>query len=128
MPDAALLLEAARTYSAPIEGTPFAYPLLARKLLDHVAKRAGWEDGEIRSKMFRHPYTATRLQTLDGGAPVSIYTVAGKLGHTSPAMVQRVYSHPGQVRYRSEAVEYCVEQHAEVLGDCLTALAKGATN
>ncbi len=34
---------------------------------------------------------AARLQTLDGGAPVSIYTVSRELGHTSPAMVQRVY-------------------------------------
>ena len=161
VPDAALLLEAARTYTAPVEGTPFAYPLIAtflltgaretevyglelddvslerrtityrenawrrlktrgsqrivplwpqletilrdylrgphrptgellfpslvtsregmltdsRKLLDHVGARAGWKRGEIRSKMFRHTYAATSLQTLDGGAPVSIYTV-----------------------------------------------------
>lgn len=33
-----------------------------RKLLDHVAARAGWKAGEIRSKMFRHTYAATRLQ------------------------------------------------------------------
>ena len=31
--DAALLLEAARTYRAPEDGTPFAYPLLATFLL-----------------------------------------------------------------------------------------------
>lgn len=41
---------------------------------------------------------------------------------TSPAMVQRVYSHLGTVRHRSEVVEYRVEQHAELLADRLTAL------
>lgn len=208
VPDAALLLEAARTYVAPVDGTPFAYPLVAtflltgareteiygldlddmslerktvtyrenawrrlrtrgsqrivplwpqleeilrdylrgphrpsgdllfpsmatgteailtdtRELLDHVAARAGWKRGEIRSRMFRHTYAATRLQTLDGGAPVSIYTVSRELGHSSPAMVQRVYAHLGTVRHRSEAVEYRVEQHAGCLGERLTAL------
>jgi len=47
-----------------------------RKLLDAVAARAGWQRGEIRSKMFRHTYCAARLQTLDQGAPVSLFTVA----------------------------------------------------
>jgi len=29
-----------------------------RKLLDAIAMRAGWKEGEIRSKMFRHTYCA----------------------------------------------------------------------
>jgi hypothetical protein len=37
-------------------------------------------------------------------------------------MVQRVYSHLGTVRHRSEVVEYRVEQHADLLADRLTAL------
>ncbi len=210
--DAALLLEAARTYHPPEEGTRFGYPLLAtflltggretevyglelddvslerrtityrpnhwrrlktrgshrivplwpqlevilreylrgayrpagellfpslatgqeamlidsRKLLDHVAARAGWKAGEIRSKALRHTYCAARLQTLDGGAPVSIYTVSRELGHTSPAMVQRVYAHLGTVRHRSEVVEYRVEQHRTVLGERLEALERSS--
>jgi integrase len=56
------------------------------------------------------------------GAPVSIYTVSRELGHTSPAMVQRVYAHLGTIRHRAEVVEYRVEQHAGTLGDRLTAL------
>jgi integrase len=213
VPDAALLLEAGRTYHAPDEGTRFGYPLLAtflltgaretevyglelddvslerrtltyrpnpwrrlktrgshrivplwpqleailreylrgphrpagellfpslatgqeamltdsRKLLDHIAERAGWKAGEIRSKALRHTYCAARLQTLDGGAPVSIYTVSRELGHTSPAMVQRVYAHLGTVRHRSEVVEYRVEQHREALRDRLVALRAQAT-
>lgn len=93
-----------------------------RKLLDAVAVRAGWRAGEIRSKMFRHTYCATRLQTLDAGVPVSVYTVAKELGHGGDAMVRRVYGHLGQVRHRAEVVECRVEAHAARLGARLEAL------
>ena len=96
-----------------------------RKLLDAVAVRAGWKPGEIRSKMFRHTYCATRLQTLDGGAPVSVYTVAKELGHGGEAMVRKVYGHLGQTRHRAAAVEYRAEQHAAKLGVRLEALSRG---
>src|SRR2546426_7990463 len=69
-----------------------------RKLLDGVAVRAGWKPGEIRSKMFRHTYCAARIQTLDQGAPVSLYTVARELGHGGEAMVRRGDGHPRPVR------------------------------
>jgi integrase len=95
-----------------------------RKLLDHVAKRAGWKAGEIRAKMFRHTYCAARLQTLDHGAPVSPYTVARELGHSSTAMVEKVYSHLGTLRHRSDVVEYRIEHHAATVGDRLEALLK----
>lgn len=93
-----------------------------RKLLDRVGMRAGWQKGESRSKMFRHTYCAARLQTLDGGAPVSPFTVSRELGHGSKDMVERVYGHLGAVRYRAEVVEYRVEQHAERLAERLTTL------
>jgi integrase len=96
-----------------------------RKLLDAVAERAGWKAGEIRSKMFRHTYCAARLQTLDAGAPVSTYTVAREMGHGGEAMVRRVYGHLGQVRHRSETVEYRIEQHATKLKGRLEGLARG---
>lgn len=51
-----------------------------RKTLDRVAERAGWADGEVRTKAFRHTYCAARLQTLEGGAPVSPFTVSRELG------------------------------------------------
>jgi integrase len=93
-----------------------------RKLLDRLGERAGWKAGEIRSKMFRQTYCAARLQTLDHGAPVGPYTVARELGHGSTAMVEKVYSHLGTLRHRSEVVEYRVEQHAAALGKRLDAL------
>lgn len=93
-----------------------------RKLLDAVAVRAGWKPGEIRSKIFRHTYTAARLQTVDQGAPVSVYTVAREMGHGGEAMVRKVYGHLGQVRHRSEVVEYRIDQHAAKLGPRLESL------
>lgn len=77
-----------------------------RKALDRIAARAGWQPGEIRTKIFRHSYCAARLQTLDNGAPVAPYTVSRELGHSSTTMVEKVYSHLGRVRHRAEAVEY----------------------
>lgn len=92
------------------------------RVLDAVAARAGWTPGEIRSKMFRHTYCAARLQTLDAGAPVSVYTVAKELGHGGDALVKRVYGHLGQQRHRAAVVEYRVEQHRKVLGERLERL------
>jgi len=84
-------------------------------------------DGRIRSKMFRHTYCAARLQTLDRGAPVSLYTVSREMGHGSQDMVERVYSHLGTVRHRSEVVEYRIEQHREALQERLAALGVGGS-
>lgn len=78
----------------------------ARKTLDNVGEIGGFERGRIRTKIFRHTYCSARLQTLDHGAPVALFTVARELGHSSTRMVERVYSHLGRVRHRSEVVEY----------------------
>ena len=94
-----------------------------RKLWDRLGERAGWKLGEIRSKMFRHTYCAARLQSLDHGAPVDPYTVSREMGHSSRAMVERVYAHLSTVRHRAEVVEYRVEQHAAILADRLAELA-----
>jgi hypothetical protein len=77
-----------------------------RKQLDAVAEGAGWKPGEIRTKAFRHTYCAARLQTLDGGAPISAFTVAREMGHGGMALVNRVYGHLGTVRHRGEHVEF----------------------
>lgn len=95
-----------------------------RKLLDAIAVRAGWKAGEIRAKMFRHTYCAARLQTLDQGAPVSVFTVAGEMGHGGEAMIRQV-GHLGQVQHRAEGAEYRIEQHAAKLKVCLEALQRG---
>ena len=93
-----------------------------RKLLNAIGERASFARGEVTSKMFRHTYCAARLQTLDRGAPVSPWTVAREMGHGDRSLTDRVYGHLGDVRHRSEVVEYRVEQHREELGDRLTAM------
>ncbi len=97
-----------------------------RKVLDAIARRAGWAPGEIRSKMFRHTYCAARLQTLDQGAAVSPFTVAREMGHGGTRLVHQVYGHLGTVRHRSKVVEYRVAQHRAKLGDRLKAVRAGA--
>ena len=78
-------------------------------------------DGRLGS-VYRHTYCSARLQTLDHGAPVSIYTLSREMGHGSDEMVRRIYGHVGVARHRSEVVEYRVEQHAEALKDRLGAM------
>ena len=56
--------------------------------------------------MFRHTYCAARLQTLDHGAPVSVFTVSRELGHGAETLVKQVYGHLGVMRHRAEVVEY----------------------
>ena len=82
-----------------------------RKLLDAVSARVGYKPREVNLYDFRHTYCAARLQTLDGDAPVSPYTVGQELGHGGDSLVKRVYGHLGTVRHRSKAVEYRVQQH-----------------
>ena len=77
-----------------------------RKALDTVAVEAGWKAGDIRPYAFRHSYCAARLQTLDRGAPVAEYTVAREMGHGGTVLIKTVYGHLGNVRARSEVVEY----------------------
>jgi integrase len=85
----------------------------ARRLVDAVAKGAGWGAGSIRPRMFRHSYASARLQTLDRGEPVSLWTVAKELGHGSEEMLKKHYGRLGTVRHRAEVVEFRIEQHRE---------------
>jgi len=86
-----------------------------RKLIDAVAKRAGWKSGEITPKMFRHTYISALIQTTQHGAPVAAFTVAREVGHSSTAMIEKVYGHLGQIQHRSEVVEYRVRQHRKAI-------------
>ena len=85
------------------------------KMLDRLGGRVGFQPGEVRWNKLRHGYATARLQTLDHGAPVSTFTVARELGHTSVQLVERMYGHLGDVRHRSEVVEFRVEHHPDRL-------------
>jgi hypothetical protein len=83
------------------------------RALDAIAERAGWKAGEVRTKAFPYAYASARVQTLDRGHPVSDFVVAKGLGHGGFEMLRRVYGHLGQVKHRSEVVEYRIEHHRE---------------
>jgi integrase len=83
-----------------------------RKQLDAIASRTGlWKAGDVRSKMLRHTYCSTRLQTTDGDKPIAVFTVSRELGHANTKMVETVYGHVGNLPHRSSVVEYRVQQH-----------------
>ena len=67
---------------------------------------AEWHTPPLRTKIVRHSWCAARLQTLDWGRPIAIYTVAQEMGHTDTSMVERIYGHLGNFRCRSESVEW----------------------
>ena len=54
----------------------------------------------------RHTYTAARIQALDNGDPVHLFTVARELGHKNTALIERTYGHLLKTRARSSVVEY----------------------
>jgi integrase len=63
-------------------------------------------DKRVTPKTMRHTYTAMRLQTTDRGAPISPWTVARELGHSSVMLIERVYGHLLNTRHRADVVEY----------------------
>jgi integrase len=95
-----------------------------RKALDRIAERAGFRQGQIRLHGLRHSYTAARIQTLDRGAPIAMYSVARELGHRSTEMIERRYGHlhDRAVLGGSDVVEYRVEHHREKVAEQLDAL------
>lgn len=79
-------------------------------------------DKHVTPHVFRHTYAATRMQTLDGGAPVSPYTVMRELGHRSLQQILDTYGHLQDTRHRSPVVEYV---EAEVIEGDFPARAAG---
>ena len=67
----------------------------------------------ISSKAFRNSYAAARLQTLDAGHSIQMYTVARELGHASLNMLTHIYGHVGKVKERKEVVEFRIEDYPE---------------
>lgn len=91
-----------------------------RYLLDQLLERIdGLEPGDVRLHDLRHTYCAASLQLLDRGAPISKWTVASRMGHGGTRLIDKIYGHLGEVRHRSEELEFRVDQHEERLGDRL---------
>ena len=101
-----------------------------RKALNQIGARAGFKAGALRATAFRHSYGTARLYTAEHGAPVSLWTVRGEMGHRSTGMIEKVYGHTITQRTRvwsdqkealPEVVEFRIEEHAELLEKRLAA-------
>lgn len=84
---------------------------LARELGPALGLRL--ERKAITPQVFRVTYCSARLQTLDGGRPISTWTVREELGHSSMRMILQVYGRSGEMRHRSAVVEYVPLTRAE---------------
>ena len=108
-----------------------------RKSLDAMGALCGMEPGEVRTRAFRHTYCSTRLATLQrilrpgmnatdpeawDYVEVSRFQVQKEMGHGGAQLVDRIYGHAQRLPYRSEVVEYRVEQHRDTLGERLRSL------
>lgn len=76
-----------------------------RSSLDTVQEKAKIEK-HLTPKTFRHTYASTRIQTMDGGEPVSLFTVARELGHRGVGRVEDTYGHLQERRSRLQEVRY----------------------
>jgi len=68
----------------------------------------------LSAKALRNAYAAQRLQTLDRGEPIAVYTVARELGHASTEMLERIYAHVGVERRRSKVVEFRIAHYKSI--------------
>lgn len=89
-----------------------------RSVRTAIAEAAGLDPDAIGFTSFRKTYCTARLQTLDRGKPVAVFTVSRELGHSTTAMVERVYSSLGRVRHRGEEVSFRPGDFSEVEGFC----------
>jgi len=90
-----------------------------RKARDVAAEKLDGADGaalvakQVTPRSLRPTYCAARLQTLDHGQPVALWTVKKELGHGSMQMIDRVYGRLGVIRHRSGVVEYRLDSDAQ---------------
>ena len=74
--------------------------------LREAFKRAEILGKRSRPYVTRHTYISARLQTLDKGEPVSVFTVCKEVGHRDPGLIMRVYGHLQRDRKRLPIVEF----------------------
>lgn len=78
----------------------------ARGSLDAALALGEVDPTNVNFHSFRHTYATVRLQTLDHGAPVTMFTVARELGHQGVGELEKRYGHILKRPTRSEGVEY----------------------
>lgn len=80
-----------------------------RKVLDEIATRAGFPLNQIRTRVLRTSYITHRLACIDQGAPIDPYQVAREVGHSSLAMIMKVYGRVQRRRMRMEELAFRTE-------------------
>jgi len=93
-----------------------------RKVLDAIATRAGFPQNQIRTRVFRTSYITHRLACIDQGAPIDPYQVAREVGHSSLAMIMKVYGRVQRRRVRMEELAFRTEMIGSHLQPRLQAL------
>jgi len=89
--------------------------------LDKIGRRAGIEVPRLHT--FRHSYVSARIQTLDVGHPVALFTVAREVGHSTTRLIEERYGHLVHVATRSEIVEFRLDHYAEHVKEQIAAMA-----
>ena len=89
--------------------------------LDKIGDRAGIERPRLHT--FRHSYISARIQTLDGGHPVALFTVAREVGHATTRLIEERYGHLVHVAKRSETVEYRLDHYTGHVQDQIASMA-----
>lgn len=98
-----MLPEAPLFPSPRLPGVPVS---TVRRAFSTVIESSGIET-QITPYWLRHTYASHRLQTLEGGAPIALFSVARELGHASTRMLEQHYGHLILDRSaRSEVVTY----------------------
>ena len=67
-----------------------------------VAEGSEGGRGHVHAPLNAPHLISQRLQSLDGGAPISPWTVASEVGHKNLAQIQNRYGHLAKQRQRHE--------------------------
>jgi integrase len=72
------------------------------RMLELIAKRAGFQESQIRVPVFTTSYIIHRLACMDDGMPIDPHKVAREVGYTSPELIKKVF---GRVQYGRERMD-----------------------
>jgi integrase len=75
-------------------------------MLDLIATRAGFREGQIRPPVFRTSYIIHRLACMDQGVPIDPKKVAREVGYTTPAARKKVFARVQYGRARMDELAF----------------------
>jgi integrase len=89
--------------------------------LDKIGERSRIDRPRLNA--FRHSYISARVQTLDGGHPIALFTVAREVGHSSTRLIEDRYGHLVHVAQRSEVVDFRLDYYRDRVQDRVALMA-----